>query len=1283
MNLNPFFQAINFIAESVYEKSKLQELGSSIRESVLGTFNGGNSLTQAMQPAANEYYGTGNVGGPVGPKSFFGNIASSIGSQINQGLANRLVTQGDESNFGNSYYSQPDMSQFSGMLTPPSVRTDPLASVTSRGGSGINFSNIGRALSSAYDFGTRPLGTEEGTPSPWDAIANSGRSGIMNAAEAFGFNPRNADVNRLPGDIGPVISATLSPATLLPATRGAQAGMVLRTMLPSGIGRVAAGLVEPIAMRGGIGKRLATEAAFNAASYYGGKVGAATGIPGADVVGSIVGGGGVAGLASRGVRGTDNVLAARSTKFDRTIENTSLPELSAMIGVKGDALTAIRDLDVRVRAQRATQAEVDQHTLLLDRAREAIQSSDELRGQFSKRRVGPLRQVLERSLDDEQGSVDPLAFARAAAPHVAPTIAGAATGAVIGGYTGGDLESAIEGAGYGAAAGGGLSIASKGAKYYVDEILPRNEFFKTNPDILPQTVERLEAQKKQIVDFLYAQPEFREAITGSRVGRVSWEDLQTIPVRSRAANRMRERLGAIDENLATITDPNTTPSELYHLLNTSFRQGEAAARIVEAGEPQGISKIIWNDIIDVANLPRTLITAFDASALFRQGAMLVGRPKEFLGAIKPMIKAMASENYERQFASDLASRPTASLHSRAKLALTEYAGQDLTKSEEGFLSRLGLKVPFVAGSARGYNTFLNKLRADTFDNIVKGWDEADLTDENLIALGNWINAATGRGRLPAVLEPHAAALNAVFFSPKFVASRIDAPYQMGQAVYGAATGRGPINPLVGKEIARDTIAFVGTGTMILSLGAAAGIWEVELDPRSADFGKGKIGNQRLDFWAGYGPLARVIAQSLSGEKKLTSTGDIVGVDRVEVLSRFLQSKLSPSAGLVADLKTGSTFLGDEITGDARTAREQIFNRMVPLFIQDITEAADAEGMWASIRASLSGVGVGTQTYSRDKTPFDETVSKDDPDYLIKKRDYYQANPGDLPQSRNKEVKATQAIREEVAGKLKLNTDATISNEQSLSKHRENRKELKAEQRNKLAASYKDFGDGNTKQEKWLDSYFALFSKPGVIDPKSSDIVSEVFDKAEAEWLSQPGNGTEAMDFINRYTASGNSAVDRAYVEDMQKLNAAGYWDMTKYKGLISGLDTDTLEYLNSRVTSARRAGNLPESFAASANIVLSGMGYNKDVIRDVINIGKDSHLSDEYKSLKSTLGKELLWFSSDSYWADYTTYTPKRARTGTRSRSQSDGNSGSPLNRSLSSRLNSDRGNSPLTRRLR
>jgi len=392
----------------------------------------------------------------------------------------------------------------------------------------------------------------------------------------------------------------------------------------------------------------------------------------------------------------------------------------------------------------------------------------------------------------------------------------------------------------------------------------------------------------------------------------------------------------------------------------------------------------FETIVDILNIPRTLATAFDASAPLRQGVILsVAHPKEAGSAFVSMFKAMARPSVDDAIQEAIENSPRYDLMQKSKLYLAP-GGSSATLSarEEAFMSRLINRIPVVGqgvqASERGYRTYLNKLRADVFTTITNNWEKDGLlTDQRAKKLADFLNVASGRGRL-GKLEDAAGILSIPFFAPRLLTSRFQVPLALFER-----------DKIVRQQVARDLTAFVGTGLTVLGIAHAAGA-EVELDPRSSDFGKIKIGNQRIDFWGGFQPIARYTAQILTGQRK-DSSGNIQGSfwegeGRRNAFERFLRSKLSPGGAIVYDLYAGNTFMGDELESTPGFVGSEALKRAAPLFFQDLYDAAKHEGIKGMLLATPAFFGASSQTYipseSNQFRNLFEKVTRQDWDSLL-------------------------------------------------------------------------------------------------------------------------------------------------------------------------------------------------------------------------------------------------------------------------------------------------------------
>lgn len=369
----------------------------------------------------------------------------------------------------------------------------------------------------------------------------------------------------------------------------------------------------------------------------------------------------------------------------------------------------------------------------------------------------------------------------------------------------------------------------------------------------------------------------------------------------------------------------------------------------------GLGKKVRTAILDVLNIPRAVLASWDMSNPGRQGLLLlIGRPKRSLPAFKPMIRAHFSEKATLQIDEAIRLRPNFARAESAGLyhAPIERGAGTLAGRQEEFMSKFAEKIPGVRMSERSFITYGNKIRADVFDDIIAKWERngANITVGLEKKLAGYLNAATGRGSLGKHLDDLNAVTSALFFSPRLQAARVT----VGKYLFE--------EPLIAKEALRDITSTIATVSGLVALAGLGGA-NVETDPRSSDFGKIRVGNTRVDPWGGFQQYARLWAMLVSGQRKTTSTGEIIESNRLETLLRFARTKLAPATGLVTDVLDQQTFIGEELFGaEAPAVQEQLKDRLMPLFIQDMIDAIEEDGFPQGLIALPGFIGAGVVSF---------------------------------------------------------------------------------------------------------------------------------------------------------------------------------------------------------------------------------------------------------------------------------------------------------------------------------
>ena len=444
-------------------------------------------------------------------------------------------------------------------------------------------------------------------------------------------------------------------------------------------------------------------------------------------------------------------------------------------------------------------------------------------------------------------------------------------------------------------------------------------------------------------------------------------------IRNRFGQAEIDELFNVIENSTKVTGPNniTAKRGLANLL------GEKGGKLPTEGELELLSQIFPKNLIDtlkkskplwarmkqaglqLANIPRSMMSSFDLSAPFRQGLFMIHHPKRFMQSFGKMFKQFGSEKTYKAVQESITQKPTYELMKESGLSLTEL-GTQMSKREEVFMSQWAEKIPLVGGgiraSGRAYTGFLNKLRADVFDDLVAKAEKLGRDPKNNMDLtkqiAKFVNVATGRGGL-GHLEDAAVTLNATFFSPRLIASRLTL---LNPAYYIKA------DPFVRKEALKSLFTVTSATGTVLGLAKAGGA-KVGLDPSSSDFLKLKIGNTRIDMLGGVQQYMRAAGQLITGKYVSSTTGKVVTLGegyrpltRLEILGRQVKSKLSPIASFITTLLEGK-----DITGEDISIPKEIGKRFIPMAMQDVYDIAKEDPELLPV-SFLGMFGVGLQTY---------------------------------------------------------------------------------------------------------------------------------------------------------------------------------------------------------------------------------------------------------------------------------------------------------------------------------
>jgi hypothetical protein len=371
---------------------------------------------------------------------------------------------------------------------------------------------------------------------------------------------------------------------------------------------------------------------------------------------------------------------------------------------------------------------------------------------------------------------------------------------------------------------------------------------------------------------------------------------------------------------------------------------------------------------EIGGTTKSLKASLDDSALFRQGwKTMFTDPaiwaKNSAQSVLDIAHAFGGKNVMDEVNADIVSRPTYDLMKKARLAVGV--------TEESFPSHFLEKVPGAArlykASEYAYTGFIQRTRADVFDKYVQIAEKSgvDLNKEQLIGIGKIVNALTGRGDLGA-LEPAANAVNNIFFSPRNLKSNID-------LLTAHALDRG-ITPFARKKAAENLVKVVAGTASVLGIANALLPGSVDFDPRSADFGKIKVGNTRFDVSGGMSSIATLAARLATQSTKSSTTGKVtklnardkkgnpvyVGQTGADVLVNFAENKLSPIGQIVLDL-----LKQNDRTGKKPTVLGEANNLLTPLPITNAYELYTTEGGADPLLGIIAdALGISVNTYAK-------------------------------------------------------------------------------------------------------------------------------------------------------------------------------------------------------------------------------------------------------------------------------------------------------------------------------
>jgi hypothetical protein len=380
----------------------------------------------------------------------------------------------------------------------------------------------------------------------------------------------------------------------------------------------------------------------------------------------------------------------------------------------------------------------------------------------------------------------------------------------------------------------------------------------------------------------------------------------------------------------------------------------------------------------IAGTAKSALSSFDNSFFGRQGIkMFFSQPDIWAKDFAKSWGDIGRELVKTKSSVEPMDIIKADIYSRENAINGKYdtAGIDLGLStEEAFPSPLPGKLPILGrlfnASETAFNGAALRMRADYGDRILKKAEEfgIDTSDKDQSqGLGKLINAMTGRGYIGKV-STIGKEVNAGFFSIRFAKSNFDT---LTMHRLGFAVEKGLGRDFVRREAAMNTLKMVAGMAAIMTTANLLQPGSAELDPRSANFGKIKIGQHTFDLTGGMGSFATLAARLVPTMHKgklsfwyKSRNGvytDLVAdkygqQNAMDILNGFWEGKLSPVASIARDLWSGRTYQGTK-----PSALNETTGLFTPLPIQTFEQLHEPEAGTALGFMILEELGLSVNT----------------------------------------------------------------------------------------------------------------------------------------------------------------------------------------------------------------------------------------------------------------------------------------------------------------------------------
>lgn len=397
-------------------------------------------------------------------------------------------------------------------------------------------------------------------------------------------------------------------------------------------------------------------------------------------------------------------------------------------------------------------------------------------------------------------------------------------------------------------------------------------------------------------------------------------------------------------------------------------------------------KGVGKGVMDVAGLAKAMKASLDDSVILRQMAKLMYQSPKIWGknakeSFGVWGKSFSGKNVMREIYAETSTRKNALNGTYDNWGIGGMADEAYPTSAPEKLPGIGRAFKASEDAFKGT---LLKTRADLADmeiNIVKaaGLDPMDAQVGK--EWGSMIESITGRGNLGPI-EKVGPVVNVLLFSGKLLKSHIDTMIAIPRYAISVAMKEGATNPIMAfskkRAATRAAQTIAGMATVLVAAKAMNPDC-TDLDPRSSDFGKIKVGNTRFDVTGGMGSVTTLVSRlmpskdtegkwgqytknSTSGKLTALNTGEVRGQTALDIFTNFATNKLSPIARTVYNVAMQRDFNNNPIT-----LKGEASNLFTPLPVTTTLELMrDPNGANVLLGLIGDGLGISTNTYGSTK-----------------------------------------------------------------------------------------------------------------------------------------------------------------------------------------------------------------------------------------------------------------------------------------------------------------------------